>query len=788
MFSEEPTIIAGDSDNKSQYDNSYSPKQNKIKRILLIVGLVLSVIAFIVAIIIIINRYNDNIKPIELETKEDENKQDSSLPNLNGENDKDTIPTESINLDNLDIEYLSFSDFYQVPDNNIETNVNNYELPINIKIEGMNYYDLSRKINLDSVIIDLNNFGFAILENPWQNEVNDFYGIYKRLEEKQVPFLITSDFLIYYYQNMIKQVFKGIEESVFYDNLWAINKELYEIAKNRYESRLASIGNINDAILEGQRMEMAFFSVSLELLQPAAEQIASKGAIEDRTKFSEGDVEKFYFNPPSYLRDDILKEVQLIRLGKETAKSPNLLYMRDYKEFAVPKEYKADAKLNNFYLAAKWLNSVFPLEYRNDTCPDCLLDQEDWRLSMIAASLISSDFSSRSNLKSRWAMIYKLMAFFQGLREEVDYVDFRDALIKAFGEDYEVEELFDDQNAEAMANLEKLKSELLTYNFPAIRGAIDKDKPDNKKLLGFKMLTGAYWPNNYIFNRLIWPAVGKYQGQEARPRNLTACELNKQVVRCNGFSLDIANLVISMSNDEIFAENTNYINYDRESSILIDQLNRDGLWHTSNYWSTISLMESITSLQPVELPIFTKSEKWQRKNINAAVSAWINLQLPLDEFSLTPIFEGQTLGNFSTYDENVYVEPNLPLINELIATNDMMTQMFFALGLDKEINLASQIIKTIDEDLNMIKEIIVKELSGEILNEKDSERIRDFAKKYTVDDLDNNDKILRLYFPEGKKTLIQDLNKLKLLAIVHKSGDNKVIAVGPIWDYKESRN
>jgi hypothetical protein len=783
MFADDKTIIA--SNNEPQYEAPSPNEPKSLRKILIIVGSV-SLIFVVVFIVVLLLKKEPKIKPIENNTNvtEEENS-NINLPDLNGENGDNSTSTEDLRLTDAEIEYLSFSDFYQPITSDIEININDYSLPLNIKIDGMNYYDLSRKINLDPVVDNLNNYGFAIMENPWQNEVDDFYGLYSRLEEKQIPFLITSDFLVYYHQNMLKQVFKGIEESVFYDNLWRINKELYEIAKNRYESRLAAIGSVNDAILEGQRMEMAFFAVSLELLKPAPDQIAAKGAIEDRTKFSEGDVETFYFNPPPYLKDDVLREVQLIRAARETAKSPNLLYMRNYKDFAVPTEYRLDAKLNNFYLASTWLTSLFPLEYQNDNCPDCYLDQEDWRLSMIAASLISSDFSSRDNLKGRWAMIYKLMAFFQGLREEVDYVDFRDALISVFGEDYDIEALFDDQNAEAMENLDKLKEALLSYNFSEIRGAIDKTESNNRKLLGFKMLTGPYWPNDYIFKRLTWPAVGRYQGKSLRPVNLTTCEVNGQPVRCNGFSLDIANLVIPMAGNEIFDENTNYINYDREANILKEQLNRDGMWHTSSYWSTISQMKTMIS-DKESMPVFAQSELWQKREINSAVSAWVNLQLPVDEFSLTPIFEGQTLGEFFSYDENVYVEPNLALINELLATNNMIADMFKALSLNQETNLAFQVINTIDDDLSMIKEIIVKELSGEKLNEKDSENIRDFAKKYQINVANTSDNVLH-FASQSRQSLELDLRKLKLMAIVHKSGDSQVISVGPIWDYKESR-
>lgn len=787
MFSEQPLIISSEQENNYEDPSSQRPKS--FKKVVLIVGLCLAVIIFILSLVFIIKKYRDNKIEQIVETVEVE--RDTSTGALPGNEDPngDISATSSVMTDTA-IEYLTFTDFYEAPNNEITVNMLDYELPLNIKIDGLNYYDLSRKLNLDAAISSLNEKGFATLANPWQAQVNDFYSVYQQLEEKQLPFLITSDFIVYYYQNMLKKVFKEIEANIFYQNFWLINKELYEIAKNRYEMRLASIGNVNDAILEGQRMEMAFFAVTLELLKPKVDQVAIKGAIEDETKFNEGELERFYFNAPLYLRDDVLKEVELIKAGKENTKSPNLIYVRNYQDFIVPKEYKVDAKLNNFYLATKWVNSVFPLNYKDESCPDCLLDQEDWRLSMIAASFISQDLSNQPELKNRWARIYKLMGFFQGLREEINYVDFRDSLVNVFGDDYEIEALFSDRNPEAMENLEKIKNKISTKEYPAIRGSLDTSNTQIKKLIGFKMLADYYWPNEYIFNNLSWPKVSSYEGLATDDNSLTSCvgATSRSLIRCTGFSLDIVNLITPMDNNPVFKANSYYSNYQEASNQLKTTFNRDGLWHTSNYWSTLILMQSIVESNIKGLPNFTKSDAWYQKNVESAVSAWVNLQLPLEKLSLTPVFKGNSLSDFGRYGNDVYVEPNLPLINELIAANNMLADMFEALSINQEINLASQNIKAIDNDLYILQKIIIKELSGEDLNEKDSEAITEFALKYMLDQKrEDRDKILILNSSSNKASIKQNLNKLKLLVLVHQSGDNKVLSVGPIWDHEEYR-
>ncbi len=792
MFSEQPIVITPEQEKQYQFSPEPSDPESKrpIKKIILIISLVLAVLVLALAIFLIVKKYK--VEPqVPLEstattTSENNFNSSSTLPDLSNP-DGTATSSASSTLSNLAVEYLAFTDFYKAPDNNLDFKIEDYSLPLNIKKDGMNYYDLSRKLDLEPGISSLNSSGFAVIENPWQNEANDFYSIYQRLDEKQIPVLITSDFLIYYYQNTLKSVFKDIESNIFYDNLWLINKELYNLAKNRYENRLASIGDINDSILEGQRLEMAFFAVSLELLKPDADQISPQGAIDNKSKFSAGDVERFYLTIPPYLKDDVAKELALIKEGKQNIKSPNLLYKKNYADFNVPAEYKIDAKLNNFYLATKWLSSAFPLEYQSSACPNCLLDKEDWRLSMIAASLISTDFSSRPDLKNRWAKIYKLMAFFKGLRDEIDYVNYHDSLVALFGDNYSVDDLFADSNPEAPANLEKLKNQLFAHDYKTIQGAISKTDANFRPTIGFKMLAEPYWPNDYIFNRLTWPLVGSYQGTSTKVvGDITACDYQKTIRRCNGFSLDIINLIYPLSGNTTFDRNTRYSNYQKEAAGLVAGLSDVSLWHTSNYWSTLSIMKSVLNSDSKKMPIFAASSQWAAQNLETASAAWVNLQLPLEKFSVTPVFTGQSLGNFSQYNENVYVEPNLPLVNELIATNNMLAQMFTALRLNEELNSAAKNLQDIDNDLKDIREIIIKELTSEELDERDSATITDFARKFTVDQKTRASRVLSLTSP-SKTTIKESLEKIRLKVLVHESQGNKVISVGPVWDFQESR-
>lgn len=785
MFGDQATIISSGAGGGNLPGDP--GEKSPMTKMLMIGGLVLLLIILAAGIWFgaskfFLNKNKTNKEPV---TSEPTATTSTVLPNLNLPiNATSTVATTTFS--NIAVEYLSFSDFYKKPETKIDIKFKDYSLPLNVKIDVLNYYDISRKLSLDSALNELNTQGFALIDNPWVKEATDFYSIYANLETKQIPFLITSDFILYYHQTISKKIFKDIEENIFYDNLWSINKDLYNSAKNRYEARLAAIGNINDSILEGERLEAAYFAVALELLKPTSDQVAPKGTLDDKNKFVTTETEKFYFVTPPYLRDDVLREVQLIRESKEKLKSPVMLYTRDYKDFIVPTEYRDNARLNNFYLTTKWLNSVFPLNYRGTSCPNCLLDREDWRLSMIASSFISSDFSDLPELKNKWARIYKVMSYFNPLREDLNYIYYRDSLKAVFGENYKIEELFDDKNPEAKNNLQKIQAKLNSLEFSPFLGAIDKTDPATNYRVGFKMLVETYLPNDYIFSHLTYPSVDIFQGTSTKS-SLTACMVKNVYRRCNSIAFDPINLVYPITNNQYFTQNSSYANYDKEVNVLRAKLNNDSVWHTTNYWTTLSALSAYLNMDSSKQPLFSQTVAWQDRMLASAVSAWVNMQLPADKFTVNQLFKGQGFNNFSRFNDNSYVEPNLGLIDELIASNIMMQKMFTALQVNQEVVAVANALQAENENLNALRTVVVKELTGQPLGPEDNEIITSFAKQLTINEPVGAKKILNLKTPGLKNGLNEDISRLKLMILIHQEGEDKVFAVGPVWNYVESR-
>ena len=688
-------------------------------------------------------------------------------------------------------ENVSFGYFYEKPKNDFSSSLSTYELPLNIKIDVKNYYEISRKINLDPYLEDLNKNGFAIIEKQDIFDSEDFFSSYQSLAAKDMPIVITNDFIIYYYQNTLKEINKEIEKNVFYEHIWNLGKTMYDISLTRYKRTYNELGPVNDSVLEGQRLQLAYFTVLLKLLMPTGEQIIEDVSFSDPNKFSLKEADKYSFITPAYMRVDIEKEVELIRQALNREKSPVFLYELDYENFFVPENYKANAKLNNFYLALKWLKSEFPLYYKDDICEDCLLDKSDWILNFYAACSISKDLYGDQDLKNQWAIVYKFISFFSGLRQELTYLHYDDVSRGLFGEDYDISEIFSLDNPNRLEDIYKIQTKVSKYNFSEIEGSLDRDDVITRPYLGMRLLQSEYWPNDYLFKRLTGEELVYNEEVASKNADKTICQQNKEEkYRCNGIGMDIINLVYPVEDyyrTEYFIDNINYQNYNEIASGIRRELDsfNNYTWNNNLYWITLDIIKPMLNYNSAFFPEFTKNKVWkQEKDFNASLGAWVNLHL--NEDILAGYYDSKKYsGGFGSCNTACnlynYVEANPIFIEELIARNTMLIKMLSILRVNEDTNAASIKLKDFNKKLSRLLEIIKKELSNLSISNDDCRAIDDFARRYTVEK--SADKVFNINI-NGKNS-VYSINKTKLLALIYKNGEDKVMVFGPIFNYQE---
>jgi len=691
--------------------------------------------------------------------------------------------------DNLTAENASFGHFYKKPETSAVSLPYTYSLPINIKTDTANYYDASRKINLDDYLSDLNNSGFAILNK--QNEVvkSDFYAAYRDLSAKDLPIAITSDFVLYNYQNTLKDAYKDIRKNVFYEHVWNLNKSFYEIALTRYKKTAAETQSANNPVLEGQRMQLAYFAMALKLLMPSGKQIIMDASFSDPNKFTAQEADAYGFVIPEFIRDDIERESSLIGYANRIEKSPIMLYPVNYEKFSVPEHYRQNAKLNNFYLCLEWLKSVFPLYFQSADCEDCLLDKDDWGLNLYAAARTARDFSENQELKNRWAVIYKFISFFSGLRQDLTYLNYHAALQELFGQDYDLEKIFSSGNPGREQDLKSIQGRIAEFRFSAIEGGIDRTDLSLRPNLGMRLLQEDYWPNDYIFKKLSGKNILAQGGKNAQDAKKTACPSKQEggIYRCGGFGYDVVNLLEPINGaGQYIGANTAYDGYEEGISSLRQEIGsfNQNTWNNNIYWFTLDILRPVLAEKNSALP-YAQDGRWRREKVfQTALGAWVNLHLA-DDVLVIYSDEGSAKPTAGLYAKGCntgnYLEPDSGLFKDLMARNAMFLKMIDYLDIDKDTNAASLEIRDFDAKLSQLLSVSEKISSRQILDDDDCHMLDDFARRFSVEKKAEKSFVITI---TEKKTL-QSIDGVKIAAMVYSKEKEKILVFGPIFNYQE---
>jgi len=770
--------------NYNNFDND-SKMLNKKNIIIFIVSFVVIFILIIFFVKINNNNNNNKIKNNPEKYDKIDKKSTTTILTLPEDinNKEDCEYDIGTSTENIKAEDLTFGHFYEKQKNEFISSLDSYELPINVKTDVINYYDISRKISIDKYVQDFNNYGFSIIKNNLGENTNNFFNAYRAIIKKDIPLIITNDFIFYIYQNELKQIFKEIEKNAFYDTVWNINKELYNIALVRYKKYKLEVGIANDPILEALRLEVSYFAVSLSLLTPEYQQINHKANFIDDSKFNEQEVDVYYFKMPDDIKIQVDKEIELIKESSKKNKSPIFLYQKDYNEFKVPLNYKKSAKLNNFYLTIKWLNSVFPLYYKNEECENCLLDYDDWAINLAGANFIAKDLYSNQKLKNQWAILYKFISFFSGLRADLTYLHYNRTMQELFGDDYNIEEIFSFNNQNRNNDLIIIQKKLADIKFLEIEGTMNRESKKIQPILGMRMLQEAYWPNSYILNSLIG---NEMIATKKSNKIITQCSIKgKDNFRCAGSGMDIINILDKVNiKDNTFIKNTSYKYYGEKVENLRKKINDFDIftWNNNIYWSTLDIGKTLLNYDNSKYPVFIKEDTWKiKRDYNTFLGAWVNLHLSADQLVNYSEKSGGNLGIYKNCNMNNYIEPNIDLLNKMIAKNIMLVKILSALKVDKQTNIVSIKLKELNKKIKKIIEIEKKELLGEDINIDDCRFINDLASHYIVDN--NAEKSFKINF--NKKVLTESIDGIKLLSIIYSKNNKKIMAIGPIFNYKE---
>ncbi|NLO31132.1 MAG: DUF3160 domain-containing protein, partial [Methanosarcina mazei] len=156
----------------------------------------------------------------------------------------ETAPEKTFSVKNNTLEKQSFfSGYYSKENLQFEPAVPAYSLPLKAS-EIANYDEFTQKIFFTKESKDLlYKNGFVVLDNEDDSEgpknqlisgqtlVNETY---RSLKVADVPIFITSDSLLHLYHIQFDETLKRVEAEEFYDELWKLDKALFEASIEDY--------------------------------------------------------------------------------------------------------------------------------------------------------------------------------------------------------------------------------------------------------------------------------------------------------------------------------------------------------------------------------------------------------------------------------------------------------------------------------------------------------------------------------------------------------------------------
>lgn len=721
-----------------------------------------------------------------------------------------TLKVEPIDLSNITTEKLELSKYYSLAPLNITIQVPEYKLPLNQK-KITNYEDFNSKINLNDSINLLKQNGFVIIKNPFNDKENDITSPYETLKNEEIPIFITSDSLLHLYHIQFDETLRQIEEREFYDNIWDIDKKLLEESIKDYNS---ASGDLK----ESAKNNVAYFSVALSLLQPKSDQVKEECAeddwecrAQDKTAFfTKEELDNYTFTIPSFVKDDVNKELKLIDAHSGFEKSPIFKYKEDYSQYIPRGHYTRSEKLKNYFKGFMWHGRISML-LKGDLI-ESENSQKDAKIQTMSASLIVSHLGGNKNIMNKWDRIYTVTAFYVGLSDDLGPYEYIESLNSILGSNFNPNNLNDEI-------IGKLKAKLAEYDAPKIYGGtgfsinggcsiappFNPEQADKclESTKGFRFMGQRFIPDSYMFQNLVFGNVAKYLGGvdasnwNGKPftSGLVDTPIGPIVTRVFPRGLDVMALLGSERAKELLVklDDNNYERYDENFNNLSEEFNSFTVkdWNKNLYWSWLYSLKSLLVKPDAGYPTFMQTKAWQDKELTTALASWTELRHD------TILYAKQSYTYAGTTSVHIepevvgYVEPVPEFYNRLLALTRMTNK-----GLD-EMNVLDKSSKArlqnLENILERLIEISKQELENKELTQNDYDFIKNFGNqlKRVIEDVDDKAKKTTIIAdvhtnPNSEQVLEEGVGYVDLMIVAYKVPDGRIlIGAGPIMSYYE---
>lgn len=495
-----------------------------------------------------------------------------------------------------------------------------------------------------------------VVENAGDQE---FFEHYEMNRYAKRPNFITTDSMLHTYHLLFSYLLRQVEEERLSAELESLNAGMLSKALNQYAMLKGT------AWEKAARQNIGFFAVGSKLLDQSA-------------------------IIPGEVRDEVSKELALIKAHRGISESPVMKVKEDYSQYIPRGHYDKSDRLRAYFKAMMWYGRI-----------TFLFNDED----MIRSAILMTAALNASDLGRSWDALYEPVGFFVGESDDITFRQFKPLVNQAYGGDPSVGSLPTDTNA--FAEMRKMIKTLEPGQINSIPLLTATNKQGrNEKLAGFRFMGQRFTVDAAIFQRLVAPKVpGRMlpKGLDI-PAALGSNEALK-ILRDGGES--------------------KYENYIDNMGILrkaISEMPENG-WTQNLYWGWLYSLRAVLDEYPKGYPVFMRNQAWTRKDLNAFMGSWTELKHDTILYAKQVYAES---GDFyEETDDRGFVEPNPELYARLIALLKM-TQA----GLDSRQLLSAGMrdnLVLMEKLASSLKVISEKELANQTLTDEEYELIRTYG-------------------------------------------------------------
>ncbi len=492
----------------------------------------------------------------------------------------------------------------------------------------------------------------------------EFFDVYEMNRYLQFPSFVTTDSMMHTYHLYFAMLQKNTERDYLVQTVRKLSSSMQEGSLSQYEELKGTEWE------EAAKINAAFFTVGASLLGEQPETPEEVQSIADQ-------------------------ELKLILAAEKIAKSPLNGEDEDYSQYKPRGYYEGNEELEQYFRAMMWYGR------RNFAQKDETMD----RCALLMT--IAMDQEAFQN----WEQVYTITSFFAGASDDAGIYEYLPLIRQAYGDKVTTASL--PGNQEAFETYHKLTGELEPPKINSVVFQDDEGKTDKTaEAKGYRFMGQRFSLDAAIFTQLCYSKVKA--DADGRKRMLPD-------------ALDVPAALGSETALGLLEENGNFryqgyldnMNYVRKE--ISDA--PDTLWRASLYGKWLDTLRPLLEEKGKGYPAFMQNTEWTKKNLEGFLSSYTELKH--DTVLYSKQFMAEMGGGDEVYDDRGYVEPEAELYARLSALTKSTSEGLEGFGVLSDTDREN--LSRLSELADRLKEISIKELTGEELTEEDYELIRSYG-------------------------------------------------------------